>query len=130
MREGGAIFSPTVLVDGIEGLPDGPSSEKPAVFRVFLDDYKEHFDPGGRKDLYCLPSGRIGTNQGKFSRDHLLLQVVDAKKGVFRRFGILLIFWREDLEQAERLRQCSPEAASYPCMSFDKEAGRHVIRII
>lgn len=99
---------------------------------ILLDDYPEHFDPRKRNDLYCVPNDPMKSMLG-YTVSHLLLQQVDAEQGVFKRFGLAsTTFYGEwAKEDVLRLREdWTPEAANYPCISYDAEKKRHLIRII
>ncbi|CAK3877547.1 Hypothetical predicted protein [Lecanosticta acicola] len=113
-------------LNGMYGvIPDSYCDTFRRLF-VFLDDYPEYFNPVGREDVYCVPAYLAGSRRW----DCLLLQVVDADEGIFRRFGLGCVDLQgEEADNGARFsRQCCSRAASYPCRSFDGE--RHVIRII
>lgn len=122
-----------LCINGKEVMKTSESKElTPEDSDIYLDDYPEHFDLRGRYDLYCVPGGSSGSEH-EMTVYHLLLQLVNAEGGTFKRFGAAETYFigeHKDRDAARLREDCPPEAANYPCRSFDAEKKLHLIRII
>lgn len=128
------VWDDVLCINGKDVMKTSRSNKLvPTKSVLDLDDHLEHFDPRGRDDLYCVTN--VFADHGPDEPNdvaHLLLQVVDAGQGIFQRFGVAKTWTQEiyALEDVHRLCSVPPEAAYYPCISFDTEKQRHLIRII
>lgn len=57
----------------------------------------------------------------------LLVELADAEKGVFKRFGVMQSMLKET---HELLLTLSPEVSKFPCIQFDLKMKLHTIKIV
>jgi hypothetical protein len=92
--------------------------------RVYLDTRHDHFEEQhAKQSLFCIPAKvRDG---GSGSIYVLILEVDDAKRGVYRRVG-LARGWGEEIKEA--MLNPSGKEDEFPCEEYRE--GLHTIRIV
>ena len=112
-----------LVVDGTEMYKPDVDGFEPMDPDVYLDEHPNYFDPvaADPMSLYCIPLLHTMHNE----LVSLLLQLVDASQGTFRRIGLTKTnepYFKEGMESTH------DDAQHLPCISYD--GNSHIIRII